>query len=144
VNRRAFFCGLALNWFVVFPALAALGDSMDAAFKRYGSDGQRVRFYVWEGHRADVVRWDHWFSPDIEVSFDNGVAFRVRIEGDINPSKWEYYLQMNAQGEKWTLLKWSAGTDTPVEWRRQDGAHAIYFQKVFSFFDNHHPAAVAP
>ena len=132
---------LALGVSLTSRSAAALGDSMEAAFKRYGTDGQRVHFYLWEGHRADVVRWDHWFSPDVEVSFDNGVAFRVRIDGDLSPSKWDYYLQMNAQGQKWALISWSAGSDAPVEWRRADGAHAVYFRRVFRFFDDHHPEA---
>lgn len=135
---------LALSACAVSQSFGALGDSIDAAFKRYGNGGQRVHYSVWEGHKKEVIRWDHWFSPNIEVSFDNGTAFRVRIEGNITPSKWDYYLQMNSQGQKWTLLTWSAGEDSPAEWRREDGAHALYFQRVFHFFNKHDPEVQEP
>lgn len=136
-------CLLALMPFSVSRSFGALGDSTEEAFKRYGTNGQRVQFHLKEGHRLEVIRWDHWFSPNIEVSCDNGMVYQVRIEGSFSPAKWEIYLQMNSKGQKWTLLNWSSG-DAPVEWRRDDGARAYYFRDVFQFYAPNHPELQPP
>jgi hypothetical protein len=121
------------------PSFGALGDSIEEAFKRYGGGGERIYFSQSEGRRIETIRWDHWFSPDIEVSFDNGVAYRVRVVGNLGPSKWNYYLEVSAQDRKWTLFHWSAEDDgLPVEWKRDDGARARYSNKTLDIVDSHH------
>ena len=143
IRQRVPLC-LALTALSVSRSFGALGDSLEEAFKRYGADGQRVQFHVSAGHRTEVIRWAHMFSPDIEVHFDNGIAIRVRIEGNVSPPKWDFYLKMNAKGQKWNLLNWSSGEYAPAEWRRDDGARAYYFRRVFEFFGANHPELQPP
>ena len=129
---------VCLILFSVSPAWSALGDSIETVFKSYGSGGERIYFAQSAEYRRETIRWAHIFSPDIVVFFENGIAYRVRVDGNLSPSKWNYYLEANASGHRWTLTNWVEGDHPRAEWRRDDGAQAYYAFQVMDLIDAPH------
>jgi hypothetical protein len=123
---------LAMFFCVVTQLQASLGKSIDECAALYGSG--EVKNYVAPHHKT--ILYSRWFSDTVTVDFYDGIATTVYYHvGSAKPEdkKIQRYLQMNAQGHKWTLKSQSSYGSASAEWERDDGATAS-FMAGFSMF----------